>query len=126
MHTLIAEPPYLLAKISSIILFVSSKNLEIIKELYPKSIEVGEYRLWNSYRLAIEKILKCSDCKNYLSVVNEIKKNIRGNCFKILTNKYLKNKERVAYILLMININLYQFIKNMRNIENNKIFDKDS
>ena len=116
-------------KFSDVILDVIngySKNLEIIKELYPKSIEVGEYRLWHSYRVAIEKILKCSDCNDHLDNIIEIQKRMRSNWFRILSNKYLKNKERIAYILLMININLYQFIKNMRNIESNKIFDKDS
>lgn len=91
-----------------------SENLKTIKIKYPKCIEAGEYRLWWSYRFAIERILECSDCSAHLDSIIEIQKKIRSNWVRILSNKYLKNKEKFVFILLIININLYQMMKKVK------------
>ncbi|MDO5379590.1 MAG: glycosyltransferase [Acidaminococcaceae bacterium] len=93
-----------------------SKNLEIIRKRFPEIVEVGEYRLWWAYKIIIERIMKCADYADHQDILKEIQKDLRHNWIKILGNQYFNMKNKIAYVLLMIDIDIYQYLKDKKNI----------
>ena len=87
-------------------------NHSIICDKYPELIEVSEYRLWWVYRMTIERIMKCKDHKEHKAEVNAFINILRYKIFHILGNKKLSIKQRMAYILICIDVNAYLKIKN--------------
>lgn len=90
-------------------------NHSIICDKYPELIEASEYRLWWVYRITIERILNCRDYIAHLDEVNALQGIIRSNLLYILKNKYLNWRQRISYILLCIDVNIYWRIKNIVN-----------
>lgn len=90
-------------------------NHDIICVCFPEIVEVSEYRLWWAYKTAIERILNCRDYIAHLDEVNALQGIIRSNLLYILKNKYLNWRQRISYILLCIDVNIYWRIKNIVN-----------
>ena len=86
-------------------------NLDIIKELYPASVEAGEYRLWWIYRVVIERIIKFDDYTIYKDTIIQMQNVLRRNIVKILSNRFLNWKQYIAYILVCCDCRLYVFVK---------------
>jgi len=86
-------------------------NLNIIKSMYPKIVDVAEYKLLWSYRVTLDRILLFSDYSRYQDKVVQLQNLIRSNLYRALNNKYMKRSEKIAFILIASNICIYLKMK---------------
>jgi glycosyltransferase involved in cell wall biosynthesis len=87
------------------------KNYKIISRKYPDLIKVAEFRLWWACKSAIEKIYVCEDANNYKDIIKTLQIKLKINMIKILLNKYITTKSKLAYFLLANDIRIYFKIK---------------
>lgn len=86
-------------------------NHSIICDKYPELIEVSEYRLWWVYRMTIERIMKCKDWNFHKKEIVKIQSVIRNNIAKIISNNYMNYKQKIAYVMVSLNVPLYLFVR---------------
>ena len=78
------------------------KNLQYIREHYPKSIFAGEHRVWSSYRQVINWLEQSDE-----AYCRELARLIRRDMGKIWRNPWVRLKAKVGYSLMAADLRLY-------------------
>ena len=83
------------------------KNLQYIREHYPKSIFAGEYRVWTSYWMVIDRLRGKDEayCKEMAHL-------IRRDMGKIWRNPWVTLKAKVGYSLMAADVRCYYGMRN--------------
>ncbi len=93
------------------VIYAYKYDLKMIKMLYPSAVSYGELRLYWAYRNVLERILRSRKTEETECVAKEIKKFLWKNLFKIMTNSAIPLKQKVAYVLILLNPQIYMYIK---------------
>ncbi len=88
-------------------------NYQVIKERYPKSIEIGVYGLLLSYIAVINRILDCVEVDEHIDLVNDMRHKIRRSFASFMSNKCITRKEKLKLLLISTNLPLYRLIRTL-------------
>ncbi len=83
------------------------RNLVIIKKQFPGMVRCGEYRVHLAHRQFLDRAYACSDYAEHMEEIKPSVDYLRRHIWEILNNPYHKPKAKLAYLLLMLDVELY-------------------
>lgn len=82
------------------------RNLEYTREHFPQFEEQAMFRYLWSYMVVLDKMVGSGDPESIEGYVALVQK-IRGNTFKILTNRFFTNRRKLATLVLLLSRKAY-------------------